>query len=231
MNTVDRMSSSMSQRRVKLRSSDLKTGAIFVALLAVVQTVVSLDWRSSSSERILRAQFRIPSEVEFSHSRYPRRGSANHIEGIIKFSQAEYGAYLSNLENPAIWNAEPIKIGRLETAPPYSPRALSWQKLPKPIFAGTTRARWGNLSREPAGNAKAGWAFCLAVRRPIGKRKSDWWRPAPKGYEHMFPLETPVQLAKYNAINCAEMGRSENPSGIILGLIDADTHTLHMIVR
>jgi hypothetical protein len=77
----------------------------------------------------------------------------------------------------------------------------------------------------------SGYVFCLARRSPPGNRKSDWWREAPKGYEHRFPLNTPRRLDAYNSLACAELGRSERPRGYILGLIDTDTRTLHMIVK
>ncbi|MCT4654220.1 MAG: hypothetical protein N4A65_00260 [Cohaesibacter sp.] len=204
---------------------------VIVIILLTASLIIPSWYKKDAVKTMLRTHFHLPQEVEFLETRHPARGTADHIEAIVQFTDIQHKNYLAHLANPNIWRPIPIKVGNLQIEAPYSPKALKWKSLPSPFFAGTRRVRWGNLSRDKIREIKEGYAFCLALRRPLGKRKSDWWREAPKGYEKQFPLKTPSGLDQYNAINCAEMGRSENPAGYILGILDTRNRRLHMIIR
>ncbi len=197
--------------------------------------ILTVMWSCQAShtevERIFRAQFHIPDGVSFAETRYPSRGTANQLEAIVRFSKSQFADYIARLDDPRVWLPVPLDYRGLGLNPPYSPSALKWTELPGAPSAGNRRVRWGHLSREEIYKARNGRAFCLALRQPPGKRRSDWWYEAPKGHEHRFPLETPSRLDRYNAVGCAELGRSERPATLIQGLIDVDTRSLHMIIR
>lgn len=135
------------------------------------------------------------------------------------------------MNNPKYWQPRQVSTGRKSAEPPFSPRALMWEKHALPGFAGSSRVRWGNLSLDRAQKVENGFAFCLALRYPKGERVTDRPRPIRKSFEHLFPLDTPRHLDRYNALHCSELGRSERPRGYIHGLLDKDTRTLHMIVK
>ncbi|MFV0296837.1 MAG: hypothetical protein ACK5JT_12040 [Hyphomicrobiaceae bacterium] len=202
-----------------------------LALLPVAYVAFTWSGRSSSSEDVLRAQFHIPDDVAFSQSVYPARNMGHYVEGIVTFTPPQYDAYQSSLGDPQIWKAEPFASTYLTVVPPFSPRALTWEDLPKPLLAGNARVRWGNLSFKTAATATSGKVLCIALRFPPGQRKASWVPPVAREAEARYPLETPARLDGYNAIACAEMGRAERPRGYILGQLNADTQTLHMIVH
>lgn len=210
-----------------------KARAWTVGVLVLIGVAMIYGWQSShaETERLFRAQFHIPDDVAFAETRYPRRGSANGLEAIVQFDQKQFAAYMARLDDPRIWKPALPDLPGPAAEPPYSPRALRWAKLPGPALAGNRRVRWGNLSRDQVYMVKNGRAFCLALRQPAGKRKSDWSYAAPKGYDDRFPLDTPAHLDRYNALACSELGRSERPRALVQGVLDFDTRTLHMIVR
>lgn len=213
------------------RGAQKDPGLLLKVGIGMVLFSLAWDWtgRSSTSERILQDAFRIPHGVEFSQSRHPRRGAAQDVEGIVEFSKADYQAYIARMNNPKYWTPRQVSTGRKSAEPPFSPRALMWEKHPLPGFAGSSPVRWGNLSLDRAQKVKNGFAFCLALRHPPGERVTDRPRPIRKSFEHLFPLDTPRHLDRYNALHCSELGRSERPRGYIYGLLDSDTRTLHMI--
>ena len=212
-------------------NADWKKILVAIGLILTLWWLVSDGERSSRSEELLRAHFHIPDDVEFSQSRYPRRGSANHIEGIVTFTEAQYADYVSKLDDPDIWTAQPFTFGWEEVAPPFAPDALAWVKLPTVYFAGTRNIGFSYLSERLATPAMAGHGFCLALRLPAGQRKASWTRPVRAGDEHIWPVETPARLDAYNGIACNDMGRSERPKYTIHGLLLEDTRTLHMIIQ
>jgi len=222
-----------SARTSKTRSPGDWKMMVYVTIGAVLVLFIS-EWsgRSSSTEAILRAHFRIPEGVEFARSQHPTRGTARQIEGIIEFTPTEYAIYRASLNDPAVWKPERIAAGPNVARPPFSPRALRWEKLPRSVFAGARRVPWGNLSAEQADKVRQGYTFCFAMRFPPDKRRSDSPRPIRhKRDAHLFPLETPARLDRYNTIHCSELARGERPLGYVLGVLDDKTRTLHMIVR
>ncbi|MGF1650874.1 MAG: hypothetical protein ACFCUN_10520 [Hyphomicrobiaceae bacterium] len=206
----------------------------YVTIGAVAFLVISVWYgRSWSTEAIFRAHFHIPPGVEFTRSEAPTRGTARQIEAFIEFSEAEYAAYLATLNDPAVWKPQRTAVNRIIAEPPFSPRALRWENGPYRGFVGSkwSGPTWGNLSRERVQKASRGLAFCLALRFPPGERQTDRVRPIRKEFEHHFPRDTPADLEAYNSVHCAELGRSERARGYLLGFLDDDTRTLHMIAR
>lgn len=204
---------------------------IVVAVLIWAVTSGMSGYKEKPAKDMLVSQFHLPNSIEFTEIRAPRRGTANHIEGIVQFTEAQMATYRAQFADRNVWKPVEFELNRREFTSPYSSRALKWHALPKPIFAGTKRVRWGNLARDKVRSVKRGRALCIALRVKQGSRQAKRWREAPKGYEDRFPLKTPSNLDKFNAVHCAELGRSENPAAFILGLLDFETRNLHMIIR
>ncbi len=203
---------------------------LVVSFFGVVIFVIP-NYSDNAAKTRLRGQFHLSKNTTFLEFRRPRRASANKLEGIVQFTEAQFDDYRANLSNKNLW--KPVSFGS-DSVPvdgPFSYHALDWQKLPMPNFAGTRPVRWGNLSRERVREIKHGRVFCVAHRRPPGKRKSKLGRPTPKRIIRHQSLMTPKRLEKYIAMNCTELGRSENPVGYVLGVLDFEKRMLHMIVR
>lgn len=209
---------------------DWKSVLMFLGGLVAVVWLLSDGERSSRAEEILRTQFHIPESAEFTKSRHPRKGSAYRIEGIVEFTEAQYAAYISKLDDPEIWKAQSYTFGWTTIDPPFAPGALAWNELPAVYFAGATAPRFGYLSKDVATNVESGRAFCLALRFPRGQRKASWTRRVRKGDEHLWPVETPAALDHFNGVACNQLGRNEMPQYILYGVLDAKTRTLHMII-
>ncbi len=192
-------------------------------------------WSSASSEArygdLMRRTFQVPDDVEFADLRYPKRGTANQIEGIFQFTPEQAAQYQARFNDVEVWHAGPVDLPRRTFEGPFEPQAFAWKPLPQPGLAGNRRVRWGNLSRKQIYKIKQGVAMCVALRKAPGERKSDWWFQAPKGHEHRFPLETPSHFEPYTALHCADLGRSERPARMLQAVLDAKTRRLHVIIR
>ncbi|MEM8647205.1 MAG: hypothetical protein AAGF86_12785 [Pseudomonadota bacterium] len=191
--------------------------------------IVGYLWSSASSEArygdLMRRIFHVPDHVAFADIRYPRRGTANGIEGIFQLTDAQMSAYQARFNDPNVWHTS-VELRRRTFEGPYAPTAFAWKSLPSPGLAGNRRIRWGNLSRKEIYKIKNGVMMCVAFRNEPGKRKSDWWYQAPKGHEHRFPLITPSEFDGFNAIHCADVGRSERPPTLLQAVLDLDTRRL-----
>lgn len=194
-------------------------------------------YSTSTAKTKLKKHFRLPEEISFLDFRRPRRASANKLEGIVQFTNAQFDAYRANLADRNQWKPTSFETSLLTNIGPFSYRALEWQKLPKPPFAGSRRVRWGNLSREEAREIRHGQFLCLAYRNAPDKRQSKLRRLTPKKVKRLRKYKpyrlpkTPANLDKFSAINCAELGRAERPIRYVFGILDFDSRKLHMIVR
>ena len=190
-----------------------------------------------SAKSKLRKHFRLSEEITFLEIRYPRRGTANHLEGMVQFTKAQFETFRASLADRNLWKPTSFETSLLTTIGPFSYDALEWKELPKPSFAGARRVRWGNLSREEARGIKHGQYLCLAYRRAPDKRQSKLRRQTTikvtrlRSYIPYHPPKTPANLDKFSAINCAELGRAETPTRYVFGILDFDNRKLHMIVR
>ncbi len=204
----------------------------YAAVLAIIAVaLLGTQCRSDRYETLLRDSFHLPPAVAFTEFRYPNSRIGGSLEALIEFTDDEFRAYVSQLDNPNVWRSQPLTYRGETIDGPYSPDALKWQPLPKPAFAGNRRVRYGHLPDDRISKAESGRVLCTALRQKPGKRKSDYWWQAPKGYEHRFPLETPKHLERFTALNCAELGRSERPVGYVLGVLNDRTKTLYITIR
>lgn len=203
----------------------------FWLLVLVAAHLLSSTSNEARYGDLMRRTFHVPEQIEFAEMRYPRRGTANGIEGIFQLTEVQFAEYRARLREAQVWNDRRVELSRRTYEGPFDQNAFAWKPLPQAALAGNRRVRWGNLSRREIYKIKRGLAMCAAFRKEPGQRKSDWWFEAPKGHENRFPLYTPSRLNRYTAIHCADMGRSERPTAMLQAVLDFDTRRLHVTIR
>lgn len=162
---------------------------------------------STDEKETLRNQFHLPPEVSFSELRVDRKSrlaSPMAIEGVVRFSEAQFRDYARRLNDPGLWRPLPIKYDGVAFQGPYSPDALKWEDLP-----GKRRIGWGSLSWKQAQEARNGKLLCFAVRQVGGDEAT----------------------ASFRGETCSDVSMTKARMVLVQGLIDADNKTLHMIVR
>lgn len=157
---------------------------------------------------ILRQQFHLSEDVNFKWGRLKRNALTEQtpkLEAYVKFSEEEFRAYQQNLNNPDLWQPQPIVYDGLVVNGSYAPDALSWDKEQ----AGRMMP-WGSLSWKQARDASHAKTLCFAMR---------------------YPGTNGAAIAPYDAAPCSEHTRKLGPQIIVQGLLDEDNRTLHMLVR
>lgn len=214
-------------------------GRKFIVTLGLVALIALAVFTSQNKvydvtyyQTTMRNQFHLVEDVEFAEFQYPRRKNSNtNWVGVVQFNDKQFQHYREQILRTGVWNPVPYEFGNFSVKAPYSPKALTWQPLPLPPFAGNRRIRVGKALEQRIGKIRTGSVYCLAFRQPKGQRRADWVRDAPDGKEAKFPLETPELFDQYNALHCSEFGRSESPGPYVLGVLDNETKKLYMTIR
>jgi|GEM_PF-4656635 hypothetical protein len=157
---------------------------------------------------ILLQQFHLPKEIKFEGLRVNRKDRLVNpptIEAYVEFSEAEFRLYQAGLNNPDLWQSQPINYdGQLFTGS-YAPDALSWDEK----HTGQMMS-WGAVSWKQAQDAKNAKIFCFAMR---------------------YPEANGAAIAPFDAARCSEQIQKLDALIIVQGLLDEDNRTLHMLVR
>lgn len=161
----------------------------------------------------LRTQFHLPKNASFEQFRYQAakgRAAWPNIEGVVRFSEDEYRAYMATMWTPGVWKAVPFEHGKASISGPFAADAYAWRsRPPAPVEVGDHLGKFGFLSLQKVYDIKRGRYFCFIVRRIPGAPDSD---------------------ARRSADSCWSLQRGEDYVGYVAGAIDEDTRTLHMII-
>lgn len=140
--------------------------------------------------------------------------TAPNISAIVRFSQPQFDSFVAQLDQAPPWqhgsphyDGAPVEL--------VSPETIRWRDGLLPERAGSKFVSWNNLSAEEIGRFKRGRALCIALQRKPGSFRSTYSSDAPR----------------YVAKDCSEPAKTDRVSRIVLGALDFDTRTLHMIIK
>lgn len=183
--------------------SMLEWGAILI-VAGFLFVLASIGAPSAGEKQQLRTQFHLPDDVALTEVHIDRSSAKPFpapIEGLVRFTEAQFHQYVASLSDRNIWKPAPISFGGAEFHGPYAPDALAWRDL-----NGARQLGWGSLSWKQAQNARNGVLLCFAVRED---ENSAAFRGEP-----CPPPNAPVVRAVYAQ-----------------GLLDFETRELHMLIR
>lgn len=189
----------------------MMTIAIGVGFLLVVAWSHERD--KAARLDFLRQQFRLPDGVAFSDYRNISKSSVAlpRVEAIVRFSPEQFRAYVSELDDPRVWRPGHLSPGG-GTEIPVSSEALRWSDMQGSNVANDLPGGWGDLSREQVSQIRNGKVLCftLTMTRPDSGAESE---------------------SHYGTKACSNIGPTDQLGAYILGVLDLDTRTLHMIVN
>jgi hypothetical protein len=140
--------------------------------------------------------------------------NAPSIAAIVRFTKPQFDSFVAQLDQAPPWQKGPPHY---DGAPVevVSPEAITWRDGPLLKRAGNQVVSWNNLSADEMRKFKRGRTLCIALQRKHG------------GTAIMFSSTAPRYVAK----DCTEPATTERVSRIVLGALDFDTRTLHMIIK
>ena len=140
--------------------------------------------------------------------------TAPSIAAIVRFTKPQFDSFVAQLDQappwqngPAHYDGAPVEV--------VSPETIKWRDGPLLERAGNKFVSWNKLSAEELRRFKRGRALCIALQRKPGSYRSTHSGDAPR----------------YVAKDCSEPEKTERVSRIVLGALDFDTRTLHMIIK
>jgi hypothetical protein len=140
--------------------------------------------------------------------------TAPRIAAIVRFTKPQFDSFVAQLDQAPLWqhgtphyDGAPVEVG--------SPETIKWRDGPLVERAGSTFVRWNKLSAEEMTRFRRGRVLCIALQRKPGSYRSTHSSDAPR----------------YVAKDCSEPAQTERVSRIVLGALDFDTRTLHMIMK
>lgn len=141
-------------------------------------------------------------------------------EGRVRFTEAQFQAYIGTLHDPAFWAPVPLKWEGKLVRNGLDAGLQRWHDLPGPMRAREAPKHWLDrpriyeLWKQPS--VTRGRIFCLAVVR----------QPAAKSQDEPMP-----SAAEYQAKSCLEATGRDSLVAYVVGVIDFDQRTLQMKIR
>ena len=164
---------------------------------------------------ILRQFLSLPDNITFA-SVQPLKSpaAAPRIAAIVRFTEPQFNSFSAQLENVPLWqqglpsyDGAPVAITSTEN--------FRWRDLPLPVHAGNRFVNWTKLSAAEIRSLRRGRALCVALqRKPGGNRNAQ-----------------SSDVSRYAASDCSELAKTDRVAVIVLGALDLDTRTLHMIIN
>lgn len=189
-----------------LTSQERMASAAIIVALATFVYAIGVGRKDAHFE-VLRRQFLLPDDVAASSIRVAKGSSVARprVEAIVRLSEQQYRAYAAAIADGR-WRPFFLTYGGSPVRS-FSAEALRWNEAPQPAYAGERRVRWGGLSHNEAQSMSNGRVMCFALQRQTGEPS-----------------------AAFTARACGEIGRRESVTAYVLGLLDDDTRTLHMVI-
>jgi hypothetical protein len=185
----------------------MKAWGAIIAVAGFLIVLAIIGAPSDAEKRQLRTQFRLSDDVALAEVRVDRSGATlvpPPIEGVARFTEAQFRRYVAGLDDPRVWNPVPIVNGGSEFFGPYAPDTLVWRDLKVARQLG-----WGSLSWERAQRVRTGRLLCFTVREGGVVGDKAVFRGEP-----CLPPNSPTA----NAVH-------------VQGLLDVDAGELHMLIR
>lgn len=181
--------------------------------------VVSWNHESDKAARLnfLRQQFRLPEDAVFSDYGNISKSSLAfpRVQAIVKFSPEQIQAYADRLDDPSVWRPGYLSYDG-KTAMLVSSEPLRWMDVNESGFMNKTQSRWGSLSEEQVPHIRNGRGLCFALR-------ADRLDTAPRSDAE--------PALRYSVEPCSALGPADGAAAYVMGALDFDTRTLHMIVN
>ncbi len=204
----------------RLPVSLLSSAQWFAFALLVFGIIGFIYWQDhrdlNARADVLREFFELPADAKFADiQRFSKsRSTAPRIAAIVRFTEPQFKAFAGRLDTQRTWEQGAPRYDGLplEIISPENPR---WQGLPVPTYAGERRVRWTNLSEAEASRMRNGRVLCVALQR-----KERAWNAQANG-------ETP----RFVAHDCSVLAQTDRSAAVVLGALDHDTKTLHMIMN
>ncbi len=163
----------------------------------------------------LRRFLGLPADAKFaSIQSITSSATAPRIAAIVRFTKPQFESFSAQLANSPLWQQAPPHY---DGAPieVISPENFRWRDVPLPVQAGNRFVNWTKLSAAEVKSVRRGRALCIALhRKPWSDRKSQ-----------------SSDVARYAANDCSALAKTEHVSVIVVGALDFDTRTLHMIIN
>lgn len=164
---------------------------------------------------VLRQLLALPAGMKFTDVQSLKSSMiAPRIAATVRFTEPQFGAFAALLDDAPRWQQGPPNY---DGAPVemIAPENIRWRDVPLPKQAGDRFVNWTKLSAADVRNLRRGRAVCIALQfKPGVSRKTKTG-------------ETP----RYAARDCSEPAKTDRVSVIVLGALDFDTRTLHMIIN
>ena len=176
-----------------------------IIVIAAVIGIIYVSRTITLGERaaILRQQFHFPDDValEYFNAQTKRRYKPC-IEGVVRFDDADYQAYLASLDDSAIWTTVLFDcVGSGNITPADRGSGYTWHSLPYPGWAGDITMRWGSNATGKAQHVKHGRYFCTVViakaaatRNAPLRYNATACRSVPRGVDHIEAIVLGVSI-------------------------------------
>lgn len=192
----------------------------FVTALVLVGFSLLVYWQDqrdlSARADVLRQFFGLPTETEFADIRVISKSSvrAPRVEAVVRFTEQQFEDFADNLDSSGIWRqAAPWYDGAPVEADPAE--NLRWRDPPVPAHAGDRPVSWTRLSAADVAKLQRGRVLCIALQRKPGSDRN----------EHAVR-----QAPRFAAKDCSQLAPTEAVATLVLGALDFDTRTLHMVI-
>lgn len=171
----------------------------------------------SARAEVLRQYFGLSDDTRFADVRRISKSSTvtPRVEAIVRFSDAQFRVYRDSLDDSRKW---PLNTAKYDDASVdvVAPGTIKWRDLPFPTYAGDRRVNWYNLSRKEAASMRQGRVLCIALKRKKTGTQAE--------------LRDPT-VPRYSARDCADLARTDGGTTVVLGALDFETRSLHMIIN
>jgi hypothetical protein len=192
-----------------------------VASLILVGGILYVSWRDQQDINIrtavLRTFFALPADIQFTDvNRISKSAPTNpRIEAVAEFTEPQWAAYLQQANQTAQWS---LKNVALEDKPLDLASAgnLSWRPSPLPDMVRDHSIRWSKLFSERVSAIRNVRWLCIALRI---KR----WDERGEGDRSKLP--------EYAALDCSSISLRQSVSKLVIGVLDLDTKTIHIVMN
>ena len=192
-----------------------------VAGLLLVASIFYVSWQDrqniNARTDILKTFFSLPADIQFTEvNRISKSAPTNpRIEAVAGFTELQWKAYLQQANQISPW---PLTNAALEGKPLDLASAgnIAWRASPLPDMVGDHSIRWSKLSSERVSLIRQGLWLCIALRF---KR----WDERGEGDRSKLP--------EYAAHDCSSIKPKEKVSKLVIGILDLDTKTIHVVMN
>jgi hypothetical protein len=191
-----------------------------IAGLLLTGIVLFARWQNSQDlnarTSVVRALLELPEGAVFSDIQRLNKSARTtpSVAVIAQLSASDMEAYLLRLEKP-LWVRSIPSFGDAPLQP-ISPGSIKWRSLPVPASVGNSGVGWSSLSARAVSGIRNGRMLCVALQdRQTAQGHSSATRPA----------------REFTARDCMDVPRTDESLTVVLGALDFETRTLHVMIK